>query len=71
MFDGYYYTSDITSSPLTEALKADIPEVEKATKLSWPENLLLTAGEKSFKESGYYASGDFFDVFPFPVVRAM
>ncbi|MDQ3291661.1 MAG: ABC transporter permease, partial [Bacteroidota bacterium] len=63
------YTSEITSSPLAEALKADIPEVEKATKLSWSQELLLTAGEKSFKEAGYYASADFFDVFQFPVVR--
>jgi len=68
MLDGDY-TSLITNSPLTEALKADIPAVEKATKLSWQENLLLQVGDKSFKQPGYYASSDFFDVFQFPVLQ--
>ncbi|MBC7921324.1 MAG: ABC transporter permease [Ferruginibacter sp.] len=58
-----------TSGPLADALKKDIPEIEKATKLSWPNNLLIKVGEKAHKEKGYYVSGDFFDVFQFPALR--
>jgi len=58
-----------TSSPLTEALKTDVPEVDKAVKLTWKNTLLIKAGTKADKEDGYYASDDLFDVFQLPAVQ--
>jgi len=65
LFNGEIHTGEDTPSPLTEAIKADIPEVEAVTKLGWSPQLLLSTDNKSVKESGSYASPDFFKVFGF------
>ncbi len=58
------YTNWLTSGPLAETLKKDIPEVEKATKFTvWSNEYLIRVGETSDKETGIYASSDFFDIF--------
>ncbi len=58
-----------TPSPLTEALKAEIPAVDKAVKLTWKNNFLIKVGTKAGKEEGYYASDDLFDVFQLPALQ--
>jgi len=68
LFNGEIRTGENTPSPLTEVIKADIPEVEAVTKLSWSPPLLLSTDNKSVKESGNYTSPDFFKVFGFKVL---
>jgi hypothetical protein len=41
---------------LAPALKAEIPEVELAAKVTWDQEDLLTVGDKANKEKGLYAS---------------
>lgn len=48
-----------------EAMKKDIPEVEKVTALV-SRTLLVTVGSRSFKEQGYYSSPDILSMFSFP-----
>jgi predicted permease len=61
---------EITPGPLAEALKRDIPQVEKATKFTvWMNDFLLQAGPRSSKKAGIYATEDFFDIFQYPVLE--
>lgn len=64
------YTNDYTPGPLAEALKKDIPDVEKATKFTaWTNDYLIKVGQVAAKEVGMYASNDFFAVFQYPILQ--
>ena len=52
--------------PLEHELKNNYPEVERVVTVSWENEFLFSAGEKSSFEKGRYASSDFFRVFSFP-----
>lgn len=54
---------------LVEALKAEIPEIEQGTQMSWDAQELLTVGNESSKESGRYVQPDFLTMFTFPLLR--
>ncbi|MDX1941647.1 MAG: ABC transporter permease [Saprospiraceae bacterium] len=58
-----------TPGPLVPALKAEIPEIEKATRITWGDQLLFTVGDKAFKENGHYADEDFFQMFSFKMLH--
>jgi putative ABC transport system permease protein len=63
-------TSEILPGPLAEALKKDVPEVDKATKFTvWSNDYLVKAGSRFAKKVGLYASNDFFEVFQYPVLQ--
>lgn len=49
-----------TPGPLAPALKSEVPEIEKVTRLTWGDRLLLKVGDKAFNEEGYHADADFF-----------
>ncbi|MGA0560336.1 ABC transporter permease [Larkinella sp. VNQ87] len=66
--DGKIQTGTLTPGPMAEVLKRDIPEVRYATKVQFPEEKLVKVGDKSTKETGFYATKDFFLVFDFPVL---
>jgi putative ABC transport system permease protein len=66
--EGKIYTSTQTPGPLAEVLKRDVPEVLYATKVQYPEEILVKVGEKSTKERGFYATKDFFLVFDYPAI---
>jgi putative ABC transport system permease protein len=57
-----------TPGPWQEAIQKQVPEVEAITKITWNRDLLIKAGEKSTKESGIYATEDFFKVFDTPFI---
>ncbi|MCE6988742.1 ABC transporter permease [Dyadobacter sp. CY323] len=59
---------DATPGPWQEAIQKQVPEVAAITKLTWNRDLLIKAGEKSTKESGIYATSDFFKVFNTPFI---
>ena len=62
-------TTPATPGTLAPALKAEIPEVENAVKVTWEQEDLLTVGDKANKEKGHYASPEFFRMFSFPLVQ--
>ena len=62
-------TTTATPGPLATALKADVPDVERAVKVTWTEEHLLAVGEKSYKEKGRFATTDLFQIFSFPLVQ--
>jgi putative ABC transport system permease protein len=67
-FGGKTHTWSAMPMPLAEVLERDYPEVEHATLLSWQMNPLLTRGDVSFREEGYYAGPAFFEMFSFPLL---
>ena len=66
---GVTYTFQSTPGPLAPALKAEMPEIEYASRSSWPGQHLLNLGDKSTYERGMFAEPDFFRVFPIPVIK--
>ncbi|CCH51920.1 protein of unknown function DUF214 [Fibrisoma limi BUZ 3] len=62
-------TTPATPGPLAPALVAEVPEVEKAVKITWEEERLLSLGEKAYKEKGRFASTDLFQIFTFPLLH--
>jgi predicted permease len=60
-------TTPATPGPLAPALVAEVPEVQKAVKITWEEEHLLTVGEKAHKEKGRFSSPDLFQIFTFPL----
>ncbi|MCE7064868.1 ABC transporter permease [Dyadobacter sp. CY326] len=57
-----------TPGPWQEAIEKQVPEVKAITKITWNRDLLIKAGEKSTKESGIYATSDYFKVFDTPFI---
>jgi putative ABC transport system permease protein len=53
--DGKLITSGSTPGPLAQAMKAEIPGVKNAGRLSWNMDELFVLGDKSIKENGVYA----------------
>jgi putative ABC transport system permease protein len=60
-----------TPPPLAEALVRDIPEVEAAARYNpWPREYLVTAGDRSFLETGVkYADASFFRIFSYSFLK--
>lgn len=58
-------TSGSTPGPLAQAMKAEIPGVKNATRLSWNMDQVMTLGDKSVKEQGIYADGTLFSMLTF------
>lgn len=66
---GITYTFEATPGPLAAALRAEIPEVTRAARTSWPGRHLVTMGDKSYYERGFYAEPDFCNIFNFQVLK--
>ncbi len=65
----FVLTVSATPGVLTPALKAEVPEIERATRLTWGDRLLFTVGDKGFNEEGFYADADFFQMFSFKMLH--
>ncbi|WP_158857809.1 ABC transporter permease [Lunatibacter salilacus] len=64
VFNENVVTDSYAPAPLAEALKSDVPQVEYATKIAnWGPRLLLRDDQTSIRETGFFASDDFFNVF--------
>lgn len=62
------WTSPTTSGPFSEALKADMPEVELACPATRPQPFTVSIGEKVLKARGRYTGKDFFNLFTYPLL---
>ncbi len=58
-----------TQGPLAEELKAEIPEVQAATPISWSNTNTFAVGEKVLKEDGFAAGSEYFTMFSYPLIE--
>jgi putative ABC transport system permease protein len=65
---GNIFTTGATPGPLAPKLGADIPGIRKAARFSWRMEKVFTAGEKKFREEGFYADNEALDIFSFPLL---
>ena len=63
-------TSALTPPPMAAALKADFPDIIRATRFGYWRKPLVSFGEKKFNEENYrHADPDFFAMFTFPLLK--
>ncbi|MFN7118573.1 MAG: ABC transporter permease [Saprospiraceae bacterium] len=65
----FILTVAATPGVLAPALQAEIPEIERATRLTWGDQLLFKVGEKTFNEQGFHADEAFFQMFSFKLLH--
>ncbi len=62
--------SAATPSPVAPVLEEEYPEIEYITRIYFDSQVLFEYGDKKiYEENVIYADPDFFDVFPFKVVK--
>ncbi|KAA2239777.1 FtsX-like permease family protein [Chitinophaga agrisoli] len=69
--DGHIQTYSMTPGPLSQALAADMPEVEFATGVYVPakQTGVLTAGDTHLRVKEQYVGPDFLQVFSYPLLE--
>ncbi|HMJ67774.1 MAG TPA: ABC transporter permease [Cyclobacteriaceae bacterium] len=65
---GKMFTFEATPGPMAPVIKEKYPEIEMATRWTWPVNPLLQYGDKSFKDNGRWVDSDFLLMFDFPFI---
>ena len=63
---GQINTTPGIPQPLELVLENDYPEVDQVTLIGWEVDNLFQNGDKIFRETGRYASPEFFQMFSFP-----
>lgn len=69
MFDNKLQCWSTTPKILGPTLKQDYPEVEKATRINWDQNILFSIGEKRLTVQGTMVDPDFLTMFSFPLIK--
>ncbi len=60
----------LTAFPLVHTMKAEIPEIEEATRLQFMQNRLFMYGEnKIYEDDAYLADSTFFDIFSYEFIH--
>jgi putative ABC transport system permease protein len=67
--NGSIFTFSSTPGPMAPVIKEKYPEIELATRITWPETRLFAAGEKSFYQEGRFVDPDFLLMHTFPLVK--
>lgn len=62
-YPGEIYTYNSNPGPLVTAFANDMPEVEYMAAFTWPEEMLFIQNGQGYKETGRWASEDFFHIF--------
>jgi putative ABC transport system permease protein len=60
---------EVTSSPVAATLKQEYPEVKHAARVYWPNTLLFSYADKSFKATGHDVDKPFLQMFSFPFIK--
>lgn len=63
------FTVISTPGLLAETMKQELPEIEMATTVTWPDKYLLSLDDKVFTGSVLHVAPDFFNMFDFPFVE--
>ncbi len=58
-----------TPALLADEIKREIPEVKFAASSDWDDEYTFSANNKSLKETGAFASEDYFKMFSFPLLQ--
>jgi putative ABC transport system permease protein len=66
--DGRIYTFAATPGPMAPFIKEKYPEIEKASRFTWPVNNLFQHGNVAFYEQGRYADPDFIEMFSYDLI---
>lgn len=66
---GQMYTFSSTPGPMAPVLKERFPEIEMATRITWPERRLFQSGQKSFYEEGRFVDTDFVLMHTYPLIK--
>ncbi|HWB27285.1 MAG TPA: ABC transporter permease [Chitinophagaceae bacterium] len=61
--------SNATPGPAAQAIKAQVPGVANAGRVSWGAKTLFALGDKSVYESGYYIDSSLFSMFTFNFIE--
>ncbi len=67
-YSDYVGTTNSTPGILAENLKLDYPEIEYAAVTTWVSDDQFSYEDKFFKEKGWHAGEDFFNIFSFPLL---
>lgn len=67
--DGSIETYPATTALLKDAIRAEIPEVDKVALLSMETTALIRQESNSFNEQGLYADSSLFSIFSFPLLK--
>src|ERR1700722_2458833 len=67
--NGSIQTFNSTSLTLADALRAEVPEIKNVTVSDWNASHGLMVGNKKLYRPGTIATGNFLQVFPFPLWR--
>jgi putative ABC transport system permease protein len=69
VFDGKLQCWSTTPKILGPTLKANYPEIERATRVNWNQNLLFSVGDKRLTVVGTMVDPDFLKMFSFPLTE--
>lgn len=61
-------TSDIVAWKIADVLRTEFPEIEKVARTNFRNPMVINNGENAFKEMGFYAEAEFFDIFSWNLV---
>ncbi len=67
--NGVIFTFSSTPGPMAPAIKEKFPEIELATRITWPERRLFQFKESSFYEEGRFVDPDFILMHTFPLLK--
>lgn len=68
-FSGKLQCWSTTPKVLARAIEKDIPEVEHAVRVNWPNTFLFSVGDKRMSVKGNIVDSNFFQVFSFPLTK--
>ncbi len=64
------YATAMAPAPLVEAMKRDVPEIERATMIGHSGGLTLAVGEKRYIEKRFeFVDPDYFEIFSFAFIK--
>ncbi|NBW38412.1 MAG: ABC transporter permease [Cytophagia bacterium] len=67
--NGSIFVFASTPGPMAPVIKEKFPEIELASRITWPENRLFAVQEKSFYQEGRFVDPDFLKMFSFKLAQ--
>jgi putative ABC transport system permease protein len=68
-FSGKLQCWNTTPKIFARTVERDFPEIEQATRVSWPRKNLFAIGEKRLSVTGNYVDSNFLNMFTFPLLK--
>ncbi|WP_235921040.1 ABC transporter permease [Foetidibacter luteolus] len=68
-YEGKVECWNTVSAPTARALEKDLPEVERAVRITGDDNVLFSVGDKKLMKSGFMVDTGFLQMFSFPLLK--